>query len=134
MKFDERYFSKLEFTKEQINNNFKNALKDLNIAEEDKFLEVKFNYVYTDFIKADIALLSFYQVKIKSVPGHHFKIIEKIAQILKDDSIMTMGNIMRSKRNLDFYAGGVEVTEKECGEFTEFVKNVLTKIRNIIYA
>ena len=134
MKFDERYFSKLEFTKEQINKNFENALKALNIAEKDKFLEVKFNYVYTAFIKGGIALLSFYQVKIKSVPGHHFRIIEKIAQILNDDSIMTMGNIMRSKRNLDFYAGGVEVTEKECSEFMEFTENVLTKIRNIIYA
>ena len=47
---------------------------------------------------------------------------------------MIMGNIMRSKRNLDFYAGGVEVTEKECREFIEFTEKVVTKIRNIIYA
>lgn len=72
MKFDDRYFSKFKFTKEQINKNFKNALKDLNIAKKDEILEVKFNYVYTAFIKAGIALLSFYQVKMKSVPGHHF--------------------------------------------------------------
>mgnify|MGYP001080111733 CR=1 FL=1 len=133
MKFDDRYFSKFKFTKEQINKNFKNALKDLNIAKKDKILEVKFSYAYTALIKAGIALLSFYQVKIKSVPGHHFKVIEKIAQILKDDSILTLGNIMRSKRNLDFYAGGVEITEKECSEFIEFTEKVLTKIRNIIY-
>lgn len=134
MKFDERYFTKFKFTREQINRNFKNALKDLNIAKKDRIIEVKFNYAYTAFIKAGIALLSFYQIKMKSVPGHHFKIIEKIAHILKDDSIMTMGNIMRSKRNLDFYAGGAEVTGKECSEFIEFAENVLTEIRNIIYA
>jgi len=132
MKFDERYFTKFKFTQEQINRNFKNALKDLSIAKKDKIAEVKFNYAYTALIKAGIALLSFYQIKRKSVPGHHFRTIEKIAQILKDDSIMTMGNIMRSKRNLDFYAGGVEVTEKECREFIEFAENVLTEIRNII--
>ncbi|MEE8190837.1 MAG: hypothetical protein V3T79_04485 [Candidatus Scalindua sediminis] len=133
MKFDDRYFSKFNFTEEQIDKNFKNALKDLNIAKKDKFLEVKFSYVYTAFIKAGIALLSFYQVKIKSMPGHHSKIIEKIAQILKDDSVLTLGNIMRSKRNLDFYAGGVEVTEKECSEFIKFTEKVFTKIKNIIY-
>ena len=44
MKFDERYFSKFKFTQEQINRNFKNALKDLNIAKKDKIAEVKFNY------------------------------------------------------------------------------------------
>jgi len=71
--------------------------------------------------------------KNKSVPGHHFKIIEEIARILKNDSILTLGNIMRSKRNLDFYAGGVEVTEKECREFIEFTDKVLVKIRDIIY-
>ncbi len=40
---------------------------------------------------------------------------------------------MRSKRNLDFYAGGVEVTEKECSEFIKFTEKVFTKIKNIIY-
>ncbi len=133
MKFDDRYFSKFNFTEEQIDKNFKNALKDLNIAKKDKILDVKFSYVYTVLIKAGIALLSVYQVKIKSMPGHHFKIIEKIAQILKDDSVLTLGNIMRSKRNLDFYAGGVEVTEKECSEFIKFTEKVFTKIKNIIY-
>lgn len=133
MKFDDRYFSKFNFTEEQIDKNFKNALKDLNIAKKDKILDVKFSYVYTALIKAGIALLSVYQVKIKSMPGHHLKIIEKIAQILKDDSVLTLGNIMRSKRNLDFYAGGVEVTEKECSEFIKFTEKVFTKIKNIIY-
>lgn len=132
MNFDDRYFSNFEFTEEQINKNFQNALKDINIARKDKILEVKFSYVYTALIKAGIALLSFYHAKIKSVPGHHSKIIEKTAQILKDNSISTMGNIMRSKRNLDLYAGGVEITEKECSEFIEFTEKVLTKINNII--
>ena len=133
MKFEDKYFIKFTFTKDQIKKNLKNALKDLNIAKKDKILEVKFNYAYTALIKAGITLLSYYQVKIKSVPGHHIKIIEKIAQILKDEAITDIGNIMRSKRNLDFYAGGIEVTEKECREYTKFVEDVLVRIKKIIF-
>lgn len=132
MKFDDKYFSRFKFTKEQTNKNFRNALKDFDIAQKDKILDVKFNYAYSAFIKAGIALLSLKQIKIKSVPGHHSKIIEQISALLKDKSIMTMGNLMRSKRNLDFYSGGVEVTEKECIEFIEFTEKILNKIKTII--
>jgi histidyl-tRNA synthetase len=132
MKFEHKYFIKFEFTKEQINKNLENALKDLNIAKKIKILEVKFNYAYTALIKAGIASLSYYQVKVKSVPGHHIKIIEKLAQILKNDDIEDIGNSMRSKRNLDFYAGGIEVTEKECKEYINFVEEVLAKLKENI--
>lgn len=94
---------------------------------------MKFNYAYTALIKAGIASLSYYHVKVKSVPGHHIKIIEKLAQILKDDDIEDIGNSMRSKRNLDFYAGGIEVTEKECKEYINFVKEVLAKLKENIF-
>lgn len=40
-----------------------------------------------------------------------------MGKILKDDSVIDVGNVMRSKRNVDLYAGGVEVTEKECIEY-----------------
>jgi hypothetical protein len=39
---------------------------------------------------------------------------------------------MRSKRNLDFYAGGIEVTEKECKEYINFVEEVLAKLKENI--
>jgi len=129
MKFEDKYFSKFTFTKDQIKKNFKNAQKDFTIAKKVNILEVKFNYAYTALIKAGITLLSHYQVKIKSVPGHHVKIIEKLARILKDDDVENIGNSMRSKRNLDFYAGGIEVTEKECREYINFVEEVLAKLQ-----
>lgn len=134
MRFDDKYFVKLEFTMDQVNNNLKNAFKDLNIAREDKILEVKFNYAYTALIKGSIALLSFYRVKVKSVPGHHIKIIEKSAQLLNNNDINNMGNIMRSKRNLDLYSGGIEITEKECFEYLNFTGKVLNRIKEIITA
>ena len=125
MEFEDSFFARFTFTKSQIKKNLDNALKDFDIARRDSILEVKFNYVYTALIKAGIALLSFYQVKIRSVPGHHVKIIEKIAEILNDDTIEDVGNVMRSKRNMDFYRGGIEITEKECTEYIQFVDGVL---------
>ena len=132
MKFDNKYFNKFKFTQEQIKKNFKNAQKDLNIAKKDKIPEVKFNYSYTALMKVAISLLSYYHVKIKSVPGHHVKIIEELSRILKDDTISDMGNVMRTKRNLDLYAGGIEVTEKECREYIKFVENVVQRVEEII--
>ena len=132
MKFDNRYFTKFTFTPDQIEKNLKNAIKDLNIAKKVNILEVKFSYAYTALIKAGITLLSHYQVKVKSVRGHHVRIIEKLAQILKDENIESLGNSMRSKRNLDFYAGGIEVTEKECREYIDFVEEVLAKLKKLL--
>ncbi|MFC1485320.1 hypothetical protein ACFL5N_02585, partial [bacterium] len=73
-----------------------------------------------------------YNVRVRSIPGHHIKIIEKTSNIMKDRTIEDIGNLMRSKRNAELYSGGVEVTEKECREYILFVSNILEKIREII--
>jgi len=122
MNFEDSAFTRFSFTQQQIKKNLANALRDYEIAIKDSILEVKFNYSYNALIKAGIALLSYYQVKIRSVPGHHVKIIEKMAEILNDDMVDDIGNVMRSKRNMDFYGGGTEVTEKECNEYLHFVE------------
>ncbi len=132
MKFDDKYFSDFIFTKDQIKKNFDNAAKDLKIAKLDTILEVKFTYAYSALIKSGIALASFYNKKVKSAPGHHIKIIETIALVLKDDAIEAIGNAMRSKRNTDFYSGGIEVTKKESEEYLGFVNDVLHRIKEII--
>ena len=132
MKFEDKYFVRFNFTKEQVDNNITNASKDLHIAKVDTILEVRFNYCYSAFLKAGIALLSHFKLKVKSVLGHHVKIIEMMSKILKDESIAVMGNIMRSKRNLDFYSGGLIITEKECSEYLKFVEDTLAKIKRII--
>lgn len=53
-------------------------------------------------------------------------------QILKDDTIADLGNIMRSKRNVDLYSGGIEITEKECDEYIKFVDDILMKVKKIV--
>jgi hypothetical protein len=40
--------------------------------------------------------------------------------------------MMRQKRNLDFYSGGVEVTEKECEEYINFTESVLKRLEELI--
>ncbi len=51
MKFEEKYFRELNFTAGQIKKYFDNALKDIHIAKQDDFREVRFNYTYTAFIR-----------------------------------------------------------------------------------
>jgi len=132
MTFEDKFFVRLKFSKEQIEKNLANALRDLEIAKKVNIRDVKFHYAYMALIKGGIALLSHHQVRIKSVPGHQVKIIEKMARILNDDDIETLGNIMRQKRNLDFYSGGIEVTEKECQEYLGFTEKVLKKLKSVI--
>ena len=120
IKFEDAWFEPFRFTPEQVKQNLDNALKDLAIARKDEITEVCFNYAYTALIKGGIALLSSYQRRVRSVPGHHVKIIRKISEILKDDAVDVMGNLMRSKRNTDFYSGGIDITGKEAKEFLEF--------------
>lgn len=132
MEFEEKYFKDLEFTTDQISKSFSNALRDLNIAKVDKIREVKFNYSYTALIKSGITLLMMRSKKIRSVPGHHLIIIEKMSKILQDNSIEAIGNAMRTKRNIELYAGGIEISEKECKEYIEFVKNIVQKVKGIV--
>lgn len=132
IRFDDKYFRKFEFTAEQITRNLENACKDLKIAGEVKIPEVRFNYAYTAMIKGGIALLSHYQIKVKSVPGHHIKLIEQVGRLLKDETIVDVGNVMRSKRNTDFYQGGTEVTVKECKEYLAFTETVLERVKKVI--
>lgn len=133
MHFDEKYFQRCDFSKEDIKQYFENAIRDLDIAVKDKIPEVKFTYAYQALIKAGITLIAKTgMVKVRSAPGHHTKILEKISEILKDEAILTLGNAMRTKRNLDFYSGGEIISEKEALEYLEFVKSVLIKIEKQI--
>ena len=132
MVYEDRFFTRLKFSREQTEENLANARRDLEIAKRDDILDVKFNFAYSALIKGGIALLSHSQLRVKSIPGHQAKIIEYLAQAMKDDSIETLGNLMRQKRNQDFYAGGIKVTEKECKEYLSFTESVLKRVEELI--
>jgi len=126
--FDEKFFKKFAFTKDQIAVNIRNAKRDFEIAKNDVYIEVRFTYAYNALIKAGIALLSKNGLRVRSVPGHHIKIVESLSRLLKDEEIRIIGDQMREKRNVGFYLGGTAVTEKECGEYLEFVGRIIQRL------
>lgn len=124
----DKFFTDFAFTPEQVSKNLQNAKRDLGIARQDTILDVKFTYAYTALIKSGIALLSHHKLKVRSIPGHHIKLIEKLTEILGDQAISDLGNAMRQKRNVDLYAGGTDITAKECAEYLDFVEGVFLKV------
>ena len=131
--FDPQFFRTLKSSPEQIERYMAGAWRDFEIAEQDHFVEVKFTYAYQALIKGGIALLAKAgPVKVRSVPGHHVKILEKMSEILKNPDIDVIGNAMRTKRNLDLYEGGIRVGESEVQEFIEFVEKVLEEVDTIL--
>lgn len=124
--FDTKYFQKFNFDKNQIRRYLDAANHDLNIARKVEFSEVRFTYGYQALIKAGIALIGrFGGVRVRSVPGHHVKILEKMSHILKDPQILALGDLMRVKRNHDFYDGGVPIGKKEADDYLKFVEYVV---------
>jgi len=132
-KFEKEFFRKVPFTADEIKQYLQSALKDLDIAQKDKFTEVRFSYAYQALIKAGIALLAKKGgVKVKSVPGHHIKILNKLSTLLEDDDIFTYGNAIRMKRNQDLYSGGEYISKKEADECLEFVESVLKRVKKLV--
>jgi len=76
--FEREFFKKQKFAEEEIKRFLENALHDLEIARKDPFSEVRFTYSFQALIKAGIALMAkIGEVKVRSIPGHHAKILEK---------------------------------------------------------
>ena len=133
IKFDKNCFKKIEFSEGQIKMYFKSAVRDFKIAKQDNFDEVKFSYCYQALIKAGIALIAKKgNVKVRSIPGHHIKILEKMSEIMEMPDIFTIGNAMRMKRNRDFYDGGEFISNKEILDYLIFVGDVIKKTKNFL--
>lgn len=127
---DTQYFKDFPFTPKQIEKYWKNTQKDLAIAKKDSIPDVKFTYSYSALLKAGITLLAkMKRAKVRSVAGHHVKILEILSELLKDPKIAAVGNAMRSKRNTDLYGEGAQVTEKEAADCLSFVEGVIKVIQ-----
>lgn len=125
--FEQQYFQKFDFTPKQIEKYLQSARKDLNIAKQTDIPEVKFHFSYNCLIKLGITLISCFGYKLKSRSGHHIKILEKTALILKDKNIDLDGNRMRKTRNTELYDGGVLISDKQAREYFDFVESVFMK-------
>ena len=126
------YFQKFKFTSSQILGYVENAERDLNIAQKDQFIEVKFTYCYQALIKIGIAIQAKNGIRVRSIVGHHVKILEKLSEDLSYPDIFTIGDVMRMKRNKDLYDAGAMITKKEVDDYIIFVSGVIQKAKKMI--
>jgi len=131
--FDKEFFRKVKFTEEEIRKFLESAKHDLEIAQKDSFPEVCFTYSFQALIKSGITLIAKTgQVKVRSIPGHHAKILEKMSEILKDADISKIGNAMRARRNTDLYGGGMPISENEARDYFKFTEGVIQKVERAV--
>ncbi len=79
MFWQEKYFQKFKFEDSQIKNYLKSSQRDLDIASKSKISEVVFRFSYDALIKLGIFLIAKNGYKVRSIPGHHIKILEQLA-------------------------------------------------------
>lgn len=134
-RFEKEYFRPFPFSDKEVDRYFQNALRDLKIAETDPYTEVRFTYCYQALIKSGIALIAKVgRVKVRSVAGHHVQVLTKMSNLLNNPDILTIGNAMRMKRNLDLYSGGEFISKKETGDYIRFTEQVIDQVGKVIKA
>jgi hypothetical protein len=132
MTFPQSHFRKFNSSKEQLTQYLKNARHDLKIAQADPHHEVRFTYSYQALIKIAIGLVASQGYKVRSIPGHHIKLLERLSELLEDPDVLAGGDAMRRKRNDDFYGEGVLITEKEAADYLRLVQRILKKAEHLI--
>ena len=131
--FEDEYFQKFKFTSSQITRYIEKAVRDLEIARKDQFTEVRFTYCYQALIKIGMAVLAKKGgVKVRSVMGHHIKILSKLSEIMANPDIFTIGNAMRMKRNKELYDAAATIAKKEVNDYIDFVDGVIQKAIGIL--
>jgi hypothetical protein len=132
IKFENKYFVKLDFTRGQIKKYTDSARKDLAIAKQANIPEVRFQFTYNAFIKLGISLIACHGYKVRSRAGHHIKILEKTAEILENKDLLVYGNQMRKIRNTELYDGGsLMITRKQASEYFVFIEKLFDSSKEI---
>lgn len=124
MTYDPEYFQKFKFEDSQKERLLESARHDLGKARKFDDPDVMFKFSYDALIKFGIFLIAKEGYRVKSIRGHHIKIIEKISRILKNPEIYDTANKIRIKRNADLYDGRIIVSEKDSKEILEFVEKI----------
>lgn len=130
--FEDSYFTKFKFTSEQLKDYLTAAEKDLTIARDSNVPEVIFQFSYNALLKFGIVTMAKQGYRAHSKIGHHAKIIEKLAELLKDPEIAAVGNLMRKTRNVELYSGGSVITEKQAREYLEFCERIANQVKHLI--
>jgi len=128
MYFSPEYFKNIDYTESQINQYFANAKKDLKTAQESNNTDVIFRFCYDAIIKLGISLIAKNGYKVRSIPGHHIKILDALSEILNLEDEIDYFHRIRRKRNIDLYEGGTSLTQKESKDLLKITENIFSKI------
>lgn len=127
MPFDSQSFQKFTYTQEQIKHYISNAERDFSIAKTASDSNVVYRFCYDAVIKLGIAVIAKQGYKVRSVPGHHMKILEKLGDILHlKDEVFYLDRVRR-QRNVDLYDGGIDFSEKDAGALMSVVSAIFKK-------
>jgi hypothetical protein len=121
---DKNFFLKQVFSAEELEKLLKSVEKHLAISKKNMEPEVRFHFTYMTLIKIGIYLIAKKGYRVKSRPGHHKILIEKLSEILSNEDIMLIGDKMRRRRNMDFYSADGMITETEANKDFEFVEEI----------
>ncbi len=126
-------FEKFQFSENQIQQYYKSALRDFKIARSSDVPEVIFRFCYDSLIKLAISFCAVNGLRVKARQGHHWELIQKLADYLKDKEIEILVNEMRGKKNWDLYGGGAIISEKEAREYVVFAKSIFKKAEDYLH-
>lgn len=125
MTFDVKFFYRLSYTPEQISKFFTNAKNDLQIAmQHDEEASIAYRFCYDAIVKLGIAVIAENGYKVRSIPGHHIKILEQLGKILGLSEEIGYFDRVRRKRNVDLYEGGSIFSATEASELIHITKSV----------
>ena len=126
--FDRNFFRKRTFSEEQLDAFKRSAREDLAIASESAYTQVKFRFSYDALLKLGIFLVARSGYKLRSVPGHHVKLLAALSDLSGTPDVEPVAETMRQKRNLDLYEGGVGVTDSEASEYLKFIMDLFKSL------
>ena len=128
-KLDSQFFKKQTFTKEQLEAFERSAKEDLSIAGESEYTQVRFRFSYDALLKLGILMVAKQGYKVRSIPGHHIKILEALSLLSETPDVEVVADTMRQKRNLDLYEGGALISESEALEYLRFVRELFRSLK-----
>ena len=129
---DKNFFRKQKFTGEQLLAFERGAKEDLQIASDSDYIQVKFRFCYDALLKLGILLVAKAGYKVRSITGHHIKLLEALSILSETPDVEIIAEAMRQKRNMDLYEGGAFVSESEVTEYLDFVKSLFRNLQILI--
>jgi hypothetical protein len=125
---DSQFFQKFSFSKEQVRKYLQAAERDWKIARGSDVADVVFRFSYDALLKLAVYVAACSGLRVRSITGHHIKLLEKLSEALQDEDAFYVANEMRQKRNFDLYQGGSLITDKDAESYLSFVNSVFKSV------